>query len=140
MRFIFVLFALLFSSTSFAIDLSSDGFQVNEVYMHTISRHFSNNGIHNNDNFGMGVRFKNNLITGAYYNSLYRPTTYIAYAYDWRYHITFIGGVATGYQYALLPAAAIQVSYPITKNWVGAVNVVPVTGGVVHLTIGYKWR
>ena len=116
-----------------------------ELILQGPSYHFSDSDM-NNANYGVGYRFDNRVVAGAYRNSISRTSVYLAYllpvaTLPWNVSADVLLGAVTGYeQRAVWPAAVAVFTKPVDKHWRAHLNVVPLDGGFVNLAVGYEWK
>jgi len=118
-----------------------------ELILHGPSYHFDSQAGYNNQNFGLGYAFDNNVVVGAYENSLSRTTqnpgrrtsVYAGYLLRLTDHVGIMAGAVTGYEkMPVQPALLLILTAPITRQWHVHFNVAPVKGGVINLSLGYR--
>jgi hypothetical protein len=110
-----------------------------ELILHGPSHHFDSQAGYNNQNFGLGYAFDNNIVVGAYDNSIRRTSVYAGYVLRLTEHVGILAGVATGYEkMPVQPAALLIFTAPITGHWLLHFNVAPVKGGFINLSLGYR--
>lgn len=110
-----------------------------ELILHGPSYHFERDKGYNNANYGLGYKFDNLLVIGAYHNSNERVSTYAGYHFSFNEHVGVVLGVVTGYQkHDIWPAAVITFTAPIGNRWNLHFNVIPVREGFINLAIGLR--
>ena len=99
----------------------------------------------NNETFGVGVecdRGDYSVQLGDYRNSLGKNSAYLAVGHDWgsRFQAGLFGGVASGYQWTLVPVAGGRVRYA-SDDWKVQFLLMPPgerTPACVHLMLEVK--
>ena len=118
-----------------------------ELILHGPSYHFDSEAGYNNQNFGLGYAFDNNVVVGTYENSLSRTaqnperrtSVYAGYLLRLTDHVGIMAGAVTGYEkMPVQPAALLVLTTPIIGHWRVHFNVAPVKGGVINLSLGYR--
>jgi len=110
-----------------------------ELILHGSSYHFDTAAGYNNQNSGLGWVFDNDLVVGAYENSIQHTSVYAGYIARATKHIGLLAGFVTGYdKMPVQPAAVLIITVPVTKRWLAHFNVVPIDGGVINLALGYR--
>ena len=110
--------------------------RADEVLIHGPSYHFQ--GGHNNQNYGLGYR-SGNWLAGGYYNSEYEPSVYGGYRLPLTESFGVIVGLVTGYQACVVcPAALLTYRIDVSKGMAMYLNAVPVSGGLINLTVGVR--
>ena len=132
--------------------------QAGEVVIHVGSYHspstYAYQGetvSYNNVNPGVGYRFDNGVVVGAYYNSYREPTVYAGYAPLWQTPIQQLQlggmiGVGTGYSIptgrSVTPLGALIGRWELTDTYSVQLLFVPKIHGdmanVLHLAFGVK--
>jgi hypothetical protein len=108
------------------------------LIIHGPSHHFkSSDKNSNNNNFGLGYAFSNGFNLGAYNNSNYKTTFYVAQTFPLNEAFSVSVALASGYGKPVVPAAIATWTVPIDKQWRAHVSFAQIAR-VVHLSIGYN--
>lgn len=116
--------------------------RVEEVYVHTFTRHSHGNERLNDRNWGQGVVLRNGVIIGAYHNSIWQNSTYVGYYWQPSPYFGIVSGMISGYMPddKLIPFGAAVFTLPL-GHWRLHLNVVPAgRQNVANLSVGYTWR
>ena len=126
--------------------------------VHTVSYHVNkidpiSHNKWNNANPGLYVKW-DNVVVGGYYNSIRKPSFYVAYAYPLTGNIDLTVGAITGYGdihvgtngyyggYKIMPLVSPSFHFPITDKVEGRVHYTPKAGKysthAVHFSIEFS--
>lgn len=109
-----------------------------ELIVHGPSHHFDNTD-YNSATYGLGYRFDNNVVVGSYKNSIDRQSVYGGYLLQANRYVGLLVGAVTGYeQHTVWPAAVLVLTAPISKSFNLHLNLAPVNGGFINLSVGVK--
>ena len=129
-----------FVAGAFLCSLMFQKAEAAELLIHGPSFHFDRDADYSNRNYGLGYAFDNNVVVGAYENSINRTSVYVGYLVNLNQHVGILAGVVTGYEERpVQPAVLLVLTAPLTQNWNAHLNVAPVKGGFINLSIGYQW-
>lgn len=124
------------------------GIHVGSVHDHP---RMDDGGRWNNANGGLYIR-QNEWVVGGFYNSLYKPSLYVAYVYPLGEHFDVAVGAVTGYNwhsrsgrdYPVVPLVSPSVHFPLFDGVEGRVSVLPGIGKgsawAMHFSIEYYLR
>jgi hypothetical protein len=96
----------------------------------------------NNANPGLYVRY-GSWVGGGFYNSLYKPSFYVAYTYPLSPHVDVTVGAVTGYNWAkVVPLVSPSFHWSVAKDVEGRFSVLPGVGKgsawALHFSIEYR--
>lgn len=115
------------------------GWEVQEVYVHTFTRHSHGNEYLNDRNWGQGAVLRNHIVIGGYRNSIYQNSRYIGYKYDLNQYVGVIGGLIDGYvRHKAIPFGVIVFTAPIGRHVRVHLNVLPAgRQNIANLSVGW---
>jgi len=120
--------------------------QAQSLYLHGVSYHSIGN--YNNYNYGIGYSTKDNVVMGIYKNSLYTPSAYLGYIWEYNQYVSVVTAAVVGYPNApVAPMVLLTLKAPLIKDkiYLGA-SFAPLysinhggAGVLGHSTIEYKF-
>lgn len=98
----------------------------------------------NNYNGGFYLR-SDRWVVGGFYNSLYKPSMYLAYTYPLGEHFDVSVGAVTGYnRYPVIPLLSPSFHWPLFKGVEGRLSVMPGVGRgsawALHYSMEYSLK
>lgn len=96
----------------------------------------------NNSNAGVYLR-SDRWVVGGFYNSLYKPSMYVAYVYPLTSYLDLTTGLVGGYnRYPVVPLLSPSFHWPLFQGVEGRLSLMPGVGKgsahALHLSIEYK--
>lgn len=108
-----------------------------ELIVQGPSYHFGKD--YNGNTPGLGYVADNNLTAGIYRNSIDRTSVYAGYRIRASERVSIVVGAVTGYHGPFIrPAAVLVLTQPINDRLAIHLNTIPVKGGFVNLSLGYR--
>lgn len=120
--------------------------KLDTIGLHVGSHHFGDDEMNNNNPgvylagtvSGVNEYVDGRWVTGTYYNSIRNQTFYVGRVFEVTPWFDVLAGVATGYQWAVVPALVPSVHYgPVRLSFMPPIAD---NAAVVHLSLEYRFK